>query len=55
MTRILEELLRDGAAARHAALRGRQAVLRRHTCAHRVEELLGIDRALRGEEEEAAA
>jgi spore maturation protein CgeB len=42
MKRELERLLGDGRAAREMAAHGRRAVLARHTCAHRVDELLAI-------------
>jgi spore maturation protein CgeB len=42
MTRCLQRLLRDPEAAREMAERGRETVLRRHTCAHRVDELLSL-------------
>jgi spore maturation protein CgeB len=48
MKRHLRELLHDPARAREVAEAGRRAVLARHTCAHRVDELLAIDRQLRG-------
>ncbi|HYG61236.1 MAG TPA: glycosyltransferase [Thermoanaerobaculia bacterium] len=48
MKRHLRELLNDPAMARELAEAGRRAVLDRHTCAHRVDELLTIDRQLRG-------
>ena len=38
----LRELLADEAAARAMAARGRATILARHTCAHRVDQLLGI-------------
>src|SRR6185312_14214599 len=46
MRRHLERLLADPAFAEEVAERGYRAVLRRHTCAHRVQELLGICREL---------
>jgi spore maturation protein CgeB len=42
MTSHMRMLLADGEARRELALRGRQSILARHTCAHRVDELLGI-------------
>lgn len=42
MTRHLSELLADPAWARSLGEHGRATVLRRHTCAHRVDELLSI-------------
>ena len=38
----LRELLRDESARRQIGDSGRQSILRRHTCAHRAEQLLGI-------------
>ncbi|MDY7232631.1 CgeB family protein [Hyalangium rubrum] len=46
MKRMLAELLADEAMRREFALRGLRTVLARHTCAHRVEELLIICREL---------
>jgi spore maturation protein CgeB len=46
MERHLKVLTSDRDAARELAARGRATVLSRHTCAHRVEELLGIAREL---------
>ena len=48
MTRHLRDLLHDREMAREIAARGRATILDRHTCAHRVDELLEIDRELRG-------
>jgi spore maturation protein CgeB len=42
MRRHLTTLLRDPAAARELAAHGRATILERHTCGHRVDELLGI-------------
>lgn len=42
MRRHMRMLLADPAAAAAMALRGLSTVLRRHTCAHRVDELLGV-------------
>ncbi|MDF2698393.1 MAG: glycosyl transferase, partial [Labilithrix sp.] len=42
MSAHMQMLLSDGEARRELALRGRQSILARHTCAHRVDELLGI-------------
>jgi spore maturation protein CgeB len=39
-------LLRDDDARRELARRGRETILRRHTCAHRVDELCAIARSL---------
>jgi spore maturation protein CgeB len=46
MERLLDEVLHDRALARTLARRGRKAILARHTCAHRVDELLAILRDL---------
>ncbi|HEX5459097.1 MAG TPA: glycosyltransferase [Steroidobacteraceae bacterium] len=46
MRRHLKQLLDDPPFAAALAERGYRAVLRRHTCAHRVQELLGICREL---------
>jgi spore maturation protein CgeB len=40
--RHLREVLGDPALARSLARRGRRTILARHTCAHRVDELLGV-------------
>jgi spore maturation protein CgeB len=48
MKRHLRELLNDRDLARALSERGRQAVLSRHTCAHRVDELMGIHAELTG-------
>jgi spore maturation protein CgeB len=42
MSAMIETVLRDRELARHLAQHGRRTVLERHTCGHRVEELLGI-------------
>ncbi len=47
MTEHLRDLLNDRDMAREIADHGRQTILDRHTCAHRVDELLEIDRELR--------
>jgi hypothetical protein len=47
MIEHLRALLADPAAAAALARHGRQTVLARHTCAHRVDELLALDAALR--------
>ena len=46
MERLLREVLHDEALARSLARRGRRTILERHTCAHRVDELLAILRGL---------
>ena len=43
----LRDLLADQGMAKELADRGRETILRRHTCAHRVDELLDICRDLR--------
>jgi spore maturation protein CgeB len=48
MQRLLKALLQDEAMAHELAGHGRQTILRRHTCAHRVDELLAIDAELSG-------
>ncbi|HLV64837.1 MAG TPA: glycosyltransferase [Polyangiaceae bacterium] len=42
MTESLRKLLHDPALRRELARRGRETILARHTCAHRVDELLSI-------------
>lgn len=42
MKRRLREVLNDPDLARHLSERGRRTILERHTCAHRVDELLAI-------------
>jgi spore maturation protein CgeB len=42
MKRRLRALLDDPEKARALAARGRRTVLERHTCAHRVDELLAL-------------
>jgi spore maturation protein CgeB len=49
MTEHLSDLLDDREMAREIAASGRRTILDRHTCAHRVDELLAIDRELRGQ------
>jgi spore maturation protein CgeB len=46
MERALDEVVHDGELARRLARRGRRTILARHTCAHRVDELLAILRDL---------
>jgi spore maturation protein CgeB len=48
MKRHLRDVLNDPDLARRLAERGRRTILERHTCAHRVDELLAIDAGLRG-------
>jgi spore maturation protein CgeB len=47
MKRCLERILQDQESARRLAAHGRDTVLQRHTCAHRVDELLQIYRTMR--------
>ena len=42
MKRRLRDVLHDPDLARHLSERGRRTILERHTCAHRVDELLAI-------------
>jgi spore maturation protein CgeB len=49
MKRLLRHLLADERMAHELAAHGRQTVLERHTCAHRVSELLGIVAGLQDE------
>jgi spore maturation protein CgeB len=44
----LRSLLRDDEQAAELGARGRETIMARHTCAHRVDELLGIVHRLRG-------
>ena len=53
MERRLKTLLSDRAMASEIAANGRQRILDRHTCAHRVDELLSIYKELQGVEREA--
>jgi spore maturation protein CgeB len=46
MTRCMAALLQDKEMAREMALHGRRTIISRHTCAHRVDELLEICREL---------
>jgi spore maturation protein CgeB len=48
MQGLLKALLQDEAMAHELAEHGRQTILRRHTCAHRVDELLAIYAELEG-------
>jgi spore maturation protein CgeB len=50
MKRHLAAILSDAAGARAMARRGRRTVLERHTCGHRVDELLGLVAGLRRRE-----
>ena len=52
MTKQLQAVLSDAEVARSLASRGLHTIRSRHTCAHRVDELLGIAAALRGERSE---
>ena len=42
MKRLLQDVLHDAALAGSLAEHGRRTIETRHTCAHRVDELLGI-------------
>jgi spore maturation protein CgeB len=42
MRRLMRDLANDGALRAELGSRGRATILARHTCAHRVDELLGI-------------
>jgi spore maturation protein CgeB len=42
MAVLVERVLHDGELARHLAQHGRRTILERHTCGHRVDELLAI-------------
>jgi spore maturation protein CgeB len=53
MQKLLKALLQDEAMAQELAGHGRQTILRRHTCAHRVDELLAIYAELEGTRPEA--
>ncbi|MFL6197918.1 MAG: glycosyltransferase [Thermoanaerobaculia bacterium] len=46
MKRLLRDVLHDPDLARHLSERGRRTILERHTCAHRVDELLAIAASL---------
>lgn len=48
MTRALRDVLNDPAVARALTARGLETVRARHTCAHRVDELIAIAEHLRG-------
>ncbi|MFA7430263.1 MAG: glycosyltransferase [Rhodospirillaceae bacterium] len=54
MMRLLRELLADPHRAAAQAASGRETILARHTCAHRVDELLAIFAELRSEQREVA-
>ena len=49
MQKHMRTLLSDPDAGRELALRGRESILARRTCAHRVDELLAILESLAGE------
>jgi spore maturation protein CgeB len=51
----IRNLLADPAAAAELAARGRATIMKRHTCAHRVEELMAICAELGVRRTEAAA
>ena len=47
----MRDLIHDREMAREVSAKGRQTILDRHTCAHRVEELLEVCRELEMPEE----
>ena len=55
MKRHLRDLLADPGMAREIARSGRETILDRHTCAHRVDELLAIHREVRAAPSRAGA
>jgi spore maturation protein CgeB len=55
LERLLREVLRDRELARELARRGRETILARHTCAHRVDELLAVLDELRAGRDAAVA
>ena len=55
MERHVEAVLRDGELARSLVRNGRETLLARHTCAHRVDELLAVLAELGAVREVAAA
>jgi spore maturation protein CgeB len=55
MTAVLKALLADAGMASELSRRGREAIERRHTCRHRVEELLSIARSISGPDPGSAA
>jgi spore maturation protein CgeB len=55
MVQCLRELLDSPELARRLAQRGRQTILARHTCAHRVDELLEIASELGVDDEQLVA
>jgi spore maturation protein CgeB len=55
MCRQLRAVLEDGALASRLAANGRRTIMTRHTCAHRVDELLAIVQELAGARGGAAA
>ena len=55
MRELVRELVADEGLRRELATRGRETVLGRHTCAHRVDELLAILTAIGARDPEAAA
>jgi spore maturation protein CgeB len=46
MRDLMKEVLQDRALSQSLSLHGRQTILERHTCCHRVDELLEISRSL---------
>jgi spore maturation protein CgeB len=55
MKRHLRDLLADPGMAAEIARSGRETILDRHTCAHRVDELLAIDREIDREQRGSSA
>jgi spore maturation protein CgeB len=55
MIRHLNDLLQDEERRKEIASHGRQTILQRHTCAHRVDELLNIYAELEGTEQQKVA
>lgn len=52
MTQCIREILHDSALAQRLSRQGQRTIAARHTCAHRVAELLAICQELRGETDE---
>ena len=55
MRLLLDRVLADADLARHLVQHGRRTIVERHTCGHRVDELLAIATELGIEEPPAAA
>ena len=54
MTAAIRSVLSDQGLADELSAHGRQTILSRHTCAHRVDQLLGIHTELHGGSPETA-